>query len=148
MAANINRIFLAGNLTRDPETKMVGGQQTVCNFGLAINRRWKGAGGEIKEEVTFVDVQAWDRVGELVGQYLTKGAPALVEGRLKLDTWEKDGQKQSKLRVVAEHVYFLGAKSDGDGGGETAAPAPAKATPRPAPARPVATDAAFDEPPF
>jgi single-strand DNA-binding protein len=111
MSANINRVLLAGNLTRDPQCRFLANEQAVVNFGLAINRRWKGNDGQMKEETTFVDVEAWGRLAELVGQFLTKGKPCFVEGRLKLDAWEdKDGAKRSKLKVVADSVQFLGSR--------------------------------------
>ncbi len=107
MSLNLNKVMLAGNLTRDPEVRNTGKSQ-VANFGLAINRKYK-SGDEKKEETTFVDVECWGTTAEMVGQYLTKGRGAYIEGRLKLDTWEdKDTkQKRSKLKVVAELVQFL-----------------------------------------
>lgn len=108
MAFNYNRVFLAGNLTRDPQVRFFANERAVANFGLAVNRRWRTPEGEQKEETTFVDIEAWGRTAELVGQYLTKGRPCFVEGRLKLDTWEdKDGNRRQTLRVVAETVQFL-----------------------------------------
>lgn len=154
MAANINRVLIAGNLTRDPQVRFLANEQAVANFGIAVNRRFKGADGQMKEEVTFVDVEAWGRTAELVGQYLTKGRACFVEGRLKLDNWEdKDGQKRSKLKVVAENVQFLdssrregGPGPAASGGHETgdadASPPPAARGPAPA-AAPL-----DDEPPF
>jgi single-strand DNA-binding protein len=109
-----NRVILMGNLTRNPETKFLPSGQAVANFGLAVNEKYKGKDGEMKESVVFVDVESWGKLAELVGKYLEKGRPCLIEGRLKLDTWEKDGQKQSKLKVVADSVQFLGSKGDGD----------------------------------
>ena len=153
--ANINRVFLAGNLTRDPQLKFVGSERAVANFGIAVNRRYKGSDGSQKEETTFVDVEAWGRTAELTGQYLVKGSSCMIEGRLKLDTWEKDGQKHSKLRVVADSVQFLDSKRTGDrqaapgapaaeGEGEpVGAAAPAAARPTPPPAA-----GGDDEPPF
>jgi single-strand DNA-binding protein len=123
MSLNYNKVTLAGNLTRDPEVKFLAGDRAVASFGLAINRKFKGNDGELKEEVTFVDCEAWGRTAELVGQYLNKGSGCFIEGRLKLDTWEKDGQKHSKLKVVAESVQFLGGKREHDQHGAEAAPA-------------------------
>lgn len=151
--ANINRVFIAGNLTRDPQVRFLANEQAVANFGVAINRRYKGSDGAMKEETTFVDVEAWGRQAELVGQYLTKGRGCLIEGRLKLDSWEdKEGKKQSKLRVVADNVQFLDSRPRQGGGdapagdepaGDTAAPPPAR------PSRPAPSAApADDEPPF
>ena len=132
MSLNLNNVVIAGNLTRDPEVKFMANERAVCNFGIATNRKWKDQAGNAKEEVTFIDVEAWGRTAELVGQYLKKGAPAYIEGRLKLDTWEKDGQKHSKLKVVADSVQFLGGKRE-EGEAATAA-APSK------PAKPAAVD--------
>jgi len=118
MAANINRVLLAGNLTRDPQVRFFANERAVANFGLAINNRYKTADGQQKEETTFVDVEAWGRTAELVGQYLTKGRACFVEGRLKLDNWEdKDGQKRSKLKVVADNVQFLDSNRGAGGAG-------------------------------
>ena len=118
MAVSLNKVYIAGNLTRDPETRFLANESAVCNFGLAVNRRYRGADGEYKEETTFVDIEAWGRTAELVGQYLTKGRGALVEGRLKLDSWEdRDGNKRNKLKVVADNVQFLGGRGEGGEGG-------------------------------
>ncbi|MBA3591750.1 single-stranded DNA-binding protein [Methylibium sp.] len=133
MSANVNRVFLIGNCTRDPQVKMISGDRAVANFGLAINERWKDKDGQQKESTVFVDCEAWGRTAELVGQYVIKGKPLFVEGKLKLDTWDdKDGGKRSKLKVVVDSVQFLGSKSSGDAGGEDhhepAAPAAAPAS--------------------
>ena len=131
MSLTLNTVILAGRLTRDPEVKTLAGEKAVVSFSLAINRRFKGADGELKEEVTFVDCEAWNRLAELVGQYLVKGSGCYVEGRLKLDSWQdKDGKPRSRLKVVAETVQFMdkpkakdgSTATDGDAG-ETAAPA-------------------------
>jgi single-strand DNA-binding protein len=114
--ADLNKVFLAGNLTRDPDVRHIPSGAAVATLGLAINRRYRDNSGKDKEEVVFVDVTVWDRTAENCGQYLTKGSPVLVEGRLKLDQWEKDGKKQSKLSVVAERVQFLSARGGGAGG--------------------------------
>lgn len=115
MSFNLNKVQIAGHLTRSPECRQVGPDRTVCNFGIAINRRFKGKDGELKEEATFVDIEAWGRTAELVSQYLSKGAPAYIEGALKMDSWEdKDGSKRSKLKVVADSVQFLGSKPKGE----------------------------------
>jgi single-strand DNA-binding protein len=117
--ANFNRVILAGNLTRDPELKYTPKGSAVARIGMAINRTWKSETGEQKEEVTFVDVEAWGRQAEVIAQYVKKGRPLLVEGRLKLDQWEDKNthQKQSKLKVVLEAFSFLDS-SRGDSGGE------------------------------
>jgi single-strand DNA-binding protein len=155
VAFALNRVTLAGNLTRDPQVRFLANEQAVANFGLAINRRFKGSDGQLKEEVTFVDVEAWGRTAELVGQYLTKGRAAYVEGRLKLDNWEdKDGQKRSKLKVVADSVQFLDSKPSGDrtgppagdaAGEEAASSGSRPSASAPAPSAPAGGD---DEPPF
>jgi single-strand DNA-binding protein len=115
--ASFNRVILMGNLTRDVEVRYTPGGTAVSEIGLAVNDRRKDAKGEWIDETTFVDVTLWGRTAEIAGEYLTKGAPLLVEGRLKLDSWEKDGQKRSKLRVVCENMRMLGGKGGGGGGG-------------------------------
>ena len=115
MARSFNQVVLMGNLTRDPELRTTPNGQNVCNFGLALNRSYKGADGEWKEVTDFVDIVAWGPLGERVAQYLTKGRPALVSGRLQQRQWEQDGQKRSKIEVVANDVTFLG----GPGGTST-----------------------------
>ena len=117
--ANLNKVFLIGNLTRDIELRYTPGGTAVANFGLATNRRWRDKkSGDNREEATFIDVEAWARTAELCHQYLSKGSPVFLEGRLKLDQWEsKDGQKRSKLRVVAESVQFLSGRGEGGRGG-------------------------------
>jgi single-strand DNA-binding protein len=107
--ANFNRVILAGNLTRDPELKYTSKGTAIARLGMAINRTWKNETGEQKEEVTFVDIDAWGRQAEVIAQYVRKGRPLLVEGRLKLDQWEDKNthQKQTKLRVVLESFSFL-----------------------------------------
>ncbi|MCC6229751.1 MAG: single-stranded DNA-binding protein [Phycisphaerales bacterium] len=117
MAGNLNRVFLMGNLTRDVELRHTSGNQAVANIGLAVNRRWKTPEGENREETTFVDCEAWGRTAEVMAQYLAKGRPVFIEGRLKLDQWEKEGQKFSKLRVVVESFQFIDSRDGGGGGG-------------------------------
>ena len=104
-----------GNLTRDPEVKYTPKGTALANLGLAVNRVWTTESGEQKEEVTFIDIEVWGRQAETAGQYLAKGRPVFVEGRLKLDSWEdkESGQKRNKLKVVAERVQFLGAPRGG-----------------------------------
>ena len=114
--ASFNRVVLLGNLTRDPELRYIPSGTAVTDIGLAINDRRKGPNGDWIEETTFVDVTLWGRTAEVASEYLSKGSSVLVEGRLKLDTWEKDGKKNSKLRVVGERMQMLGAKSPGGGG--------------------------------
>lgn len=109
---NLNKVLLMGNLTRDPELRFTSGNTAVGAISLAVNRRWKNQAGEQQEEVTFVDCEAWGKTAEVLNQYLKKGAPVFVEGRLKLDQWQdKEGQKRSRLKVVIENFQFL---SDGN----------------------------------
>lgn len=112
--ASYNRVILVGNLTRDIELKYTQGGTAVTDIGLAVNDRRKTAAGEWIDETTFVDVTLWGRTAEVASEYLSKGSPILIEGRLKLDTWETDGQKRSKLRVVCDRMQML---SSGGGGG-------------------------------
>jgi len=117
--ANFNKVILAGNLTRDPELRYTPKGTAVAKIGMALNRSWKSETGETKEEVTFVDVEAWGRQAEVIGQYLKKGRPVLIEGRLRLDSWEDKNthQKMSKLKVVLESFSFLDSRGEGGGGG-------------------------------
>src|ERR1700733_1339556 len=106
--ASFNKVLLMGNLTRDPQLKYLPNTQTaVAEFGVACNRKYRTAQGEDREEVTFVDIAAFGKTGELINQYFTKGKPIFIEGRLKLDQWEKDGQKRSKLSVICENFQFI-----------------------------------------
>ena len=118
--ASFNKVILLGNVTRDPELRYIANGTAVTDIGLAVNDRRKTATGEWVEETTFVDVTLWGRTAEVAGEYVTKGSPLLIEGRLKLDTWEKDGKKNSKLRVVGERMQLLGGRQgdgrQGDGG--------------------------------
>lgn len=115
--ASFNKVILMGNLTRDPEVRYTPGGTAVSEIGLAVNDRRKDAKGDWVDEVTFVDITLWGRQAEIAGEYLNKGSQILVEGRLKLDSWEKDGQKRSKLRVVGENMRMLGGKGGKGGGG-------------------------------
>lgn len=115
--ANLNKVLIIGNLTRDPELRYLPSGTALCDFGIAVNRNFKTQSGEQKEEVLFVDVTAWAKQAELISEYMQKGRPIFVEGRLKLDQWtNQQGQKQSKLRVVMENFQFLDAKPGGGGG--------------------------------
>jgi single-strand DNA-binding protein len=114
--ASYNRVILVGNLTRDIELKYTQGGTAVTDIGLAVNDRRKTATGEWVDETTFVDVTLWGRTAEVASEYLGKGSPILIEGRLKLDTWETDGQKRSKLRVVCDRMQMLSGRSDAGGG--------------------------------
>lgn len=117
--ANLNKVMLIGNLTRDPEVKYTPKGTAVADIGLAVNRVFNSEAGERREETTFVDVVLWGRTAEVVGQYCKKGNPIFIEGRLQLDTWDdkQTGQKRSKLRVVGEGIQLLGARQGGGGGG-------------------------------
>lgn len=146
--ASFNKVILAGNLTRDPELRYLPKGTAVARIGLAINRSWKTETGETKEEVTFVDVDAFGRQAELIGQYMKKGRPILLEGRLKLDQWEDKNthQKQSKLRVVLDNFSFIDSRApDAGPPTEGARPRPAPATPAPA-AAPLPTEPEPPEP--
>jgi len=129
--ANFNKVILAGNLTRDPELRYTPKGTAVARIGMALNRSWKTETGETKEEVTFVDIDAFGRQAEVIAEYVKKGRPLLVEGRLKLDQWEDKNthQKQSKLKVVLEGFSFLDSRGGGDGAGAGGGPAarPARA---------------------
>jgi single-strand DNA-binding protein len=119
MAASLNKVLLMGNLTRDPEVKYTPKGTAVCDLGLAINDTYKAQDGTIKETVTYVDVEVWGRTAENCKQYLTKGRPVFVEGQLRLDQWEQEGQKRSKMKVRADRVQFLGGgPASGGGGGQ------------------------------
>ena len=115
--ATLNKVFLIGNLTRDPEVRVTPKGTQVGQFGLAVNRSFKDDSGALKEEVTFIDIEAWGKQAELCGKYLKKGSPCMVEGRLKFEQWDdkQSGQKRSKLKVVMENVQFLGSKSASEG---------------------------------
>jgi single-strand DNA-binding protein len=117
--ASFNRVILMGNLTRDVELRYTGSQLAVTDIGLAVNDKRKNQQGEWIEEVTFVDITLWGRTAEIAAEYLTKGSPVLIEGRLKLDSWEKDGKKNYKLKVVGENMRLLGGRGGGGGGGRS-----------------------------
>lgn len=113
--ANFNKVYLIGNLTRDPEVRVTPKGTAICQFGLAVNRQFKDESGAMRDETTFVDIEAWGKQGETIGKYCTKGRPLFVEGRLKFDQWEDktSGQKRSKLKVVLEGFQFLGGRGEG-----------------------------------
>lgn len=121
---SLNKVLLMGNLTRDPELRVTPKGTSICQFALAINRQFKMESGESREEVIFVDVEAWGKQGETIAKYVTKGRPLYVEGRLKLDQWEDKNtkEKRSRMKVVLEQFQFLGDSRGGPGGGP---PAPA-----------------------
>jgi len=116
--ASFNRVVLVGNLTRTPELRQIPSGLSVTDIGLAVNDRRKLATGEWVDEVTFVDITLWGRQAEIACEYTTKGSPLLVEGRLKLDSWEAEGQKRSKLKVIGEKIVLLGSGGGNRGGDE------------------------------
>ncbi|MEO7933458.1 MAG: single-stranded DNA-binding protein [Chthoniobacterales bacterium] len=154
--ANLNKVMLIGNLTRDPEVKYTPKGNAIAELGLAINRSYTTDSGEKREETTFVDVTFWGKQAEVIKQYCTKGKPLYIEGRLQLDTWDdkQTGQKRSKLRVQGENFQFLGSRQGGSegGGGEEYSDGPRGGSPRsssprpsaPPPARPRPTDPDLD----
>jgi single-strand DNA-binding protein len=119
--ASFNKVILLGNLTRDPEVRYTPKGSAVCDLGVAVNRVYTTEGGERREEVTFVDVVLWARLAEIAGEYLRKGRPVFIEGRLQMDSWDdkQTGQKRTKLRVVGESMQLLGGRPGG-AAGETA----------------------------
>jgi len=120
---NYNKVILMGNLTRDPELRYTGSGTAIAKLGIAVNRYWRNQDGQQQEETTFVDVDAFGRQAETIGQYLKKGRPIMVEGRLKLDQWDdkQTGQKRSKLGIVLENFQFLDSRGEGGGGGDGSA---------------------------
>src|SRR4029453_3966886 len=117
--ANLNKVLVMGNLTRDPEVRYTPKGTAVTELGIAVNRIYTGENGEKREEVTFVDVTVWGRTAENVGEYLRKGRPPFIRGRLRVVSWEdkQSGQKRNKLKVVADNVQFLGSRGSGGVGG-------------------------------
>jgi single-strand DNA-binding protein len=165
--ANLNKVMLIGNLTRDPEIKYTPKGTAIAQLGLAVNRSWSNDAGEKQEETTFVDVELFGRVAEIAGEYLRKGRPVFIEGRLKLDTWDdkQSGQKRSKMRVVGEQLQLLGSRdgapqgAPGGGGGGGRAEysgegrssqrsAPRASSPPPRPPADPDLDASDDDIPF
>lgn len=157
--ANFNKVYLIGNLTRDPELRVTPKGTAICQFGLAVNRQFKDESGALRDDTTFVDIEAWGKQGETISKYCQKGRPLFVEGRLKLDQWEDktSGQKRSKLKVVLEGFQFLGGgqREGGQGGGggefDQSAPSPEKYAPPPrnaGPAKPAATENLDEDVPF
>ncbi len=117
MARSFNQVILMGNLTRDPELRQTPNGSSVCSFSLALNRSFKGSDGNWQEATDYIDVVAWGPLGERVAQYLSKGRPCLINGRLQSRSWEQDGQKRSKVEVNAQDVTFLGGPGDGGSSG-------------------------------
>jgi len=148
--ASYNRVILMGNLTRDPELKTLPSQMVVCDFALAVNRRWKDADGADREEVLFIDCAAFGKTGQTIGESLTKGRPIHIEGRLKFEQWEQeDGQRRSKIRAVVEQFRFVDrkptngqpAKGNGNGKRRPAAKSGRAGQPAAAQAEPVGAGA-------
>ncbi len=154
--ASFNKVILLGNLTRDPEVRYTPKGSAVCDLGIAVNRVYTTDSGEKREEVTYVDVVLWARLAEIAGEYLKKGRPVFVEGRLQMDTWDdkQTGQKRTKLRVVGESMQLLGGRPPGTGAAAEAAGedrsasggSAAKTSAPPKPSAPAAPDE--DEIPF
>ena len=149
--ASFNKVMLLGNLTRDPEVKYTPKGSAVADIGLAVNRTYTTDGGEKREETTFVDVTMWGRQAEIAGEYLKKGRPLFVEGRLQLDTWDdkQTGQKRSKMRVVCENFQMLGSRDGGgEGGGGGGRSSGGGGSSRPAKSAPAAEEPSDDDIPF
>jgi single-strand DNA-binding protein len=152
--ASFNKVILLGNLTRDPEVRYTPKGSAVCDLGLAVNRSYTLDSGEKREEVTFVDVVLWSRLAEIAGEYLKKGRPVFIEGRLQLDTWDdkQSGQKRSKLRVIGETMQLLGGRPPGAGAGAAGESSDDSRSPRaktaPPPKAPTANEPDDDEIPF
>jgi len=155
--ANVNKVILIGNVTRDPEVKFTSKGSAVTDIGLAINRNYTLDNGEKREETTFVDVELWGRLAEIAGEYAKKGRPLYVEGRLRMDTWEDkaSGQKRSRMKVVGENLQLLGGRTEGGGGRPSSgggehesheAPAPRRTAPPPS--RPAPSSEPDDDIPF
>ncbi len=140
MARSFNQVILMGNLTRDPEVRQIPSGQSVCTFSLALNRSFKGSDGNWQEAVDYIDVVAWGPLGERVAQYVTKGRPVLVNGRLQSRSWESDGQKRSKVEVNAQDVTFLGGRGENPEGGSYSQPTDAPASSSPKKAAPKKSD--------
>ncbi|HVS78748.1 MAG TPA: single-stranded DNA-binding protein [Candidatus Saccharimonadales bacterium] len=144
MARSFNQVTLMGNLTRDPELRTTPNGASVCSFSLALNRSYRNADGNWQEATDYIDIVAWGPLGERVAQYLTKGRPALVSGRLQSRSWEQDGQKRNKVEVVANDVTFLGGPGGGGApaGGDDQVSAPAA---RPTPSKKADEDVVIED---
>jgi single-strand DNA-binding protein len=153
--ANLNKVMLIGNLTRDPELRVTPKGTAICTFSIAVNRKFKDDSGGEREEVTYVDIEAWGKSGENISKYCTKGRPLFVEGRLRLDQWEDKTtkEKRSRMKVVLENFQFLGGgRGEGapgaeGGGGEARTYAP-RAGAAPKPAAPAAQENLDEDVPF
>ena len=145
--ASFNKVILLGNLTRDPEVRYTPKGTAVTELGMAVNRVYTAENGEKREETTFVDVTLWGRTAEIAGEYLKKGRPVFIEGRLQLDTWDdkQSGQKRSKLKVVGEGLQLLGGRPGGGGGGGGDEEGGSRSSSRPAPPPKAAPAGADDD---
>jgi len=158
--ANLNKVMLIGNLTRDPELRVTPKGTAICQFSLAVNRKFKDESGGEREEVTYIDVEAWSKQGETIAKYCTKGRPLFVEGRLRLDQWEDKTtkEKRSRMKVVLENFQFLGtgraeggapgASGASEGGIEPRYAAPAPRSSAPKPSAPAAQENLDEDVPF
>ena len=156
--ASYNRVIIMGNLTRDPELRVTPKGTAICQFGMAVNRQFKDESGAMRDDTTFVDIEAWGKQGETISKFCTKGKPLFVEGRLKFDQWEDktSGQKRSKLKVVLEGFQFLGGPRDGAPAGgssgefDQSAPSPERHSPPPrgATGKPAAAENLDEDVPF
>ncbi|MSU47462.1 MAG: single-stranded DNA-binding protein [Lacunisphaera sp.] len=151
--ANLNKVMLIGNLTRDPELRVTPKGTAICQFSLAVNRKFRDESGADREEVTYVDIEAWGKSGENIAKYCTKGRPLFVEGRLRLDQWEDKTtkEKRSRMKVVCDNFQFLGS-GRGDGGAAAAGGeggAASRSAPKPAaPTAPAAQENLDEDVPF
>jgi single-strand DNA-binding protein len=148
--ASFNKVILLGNLTRDPEVRYTPKGTAVADLGLAVNRNYTAENGEKREEVTFVDVTFWGRTAEVAGEYLKKGRPVFVEGRLQLDSWDdkQSGQKRSKLKVIGENMQMLGSPRGAGGGDEEGGGSRPSSRPAPPPRAAAPSEPDDDEIPF
>jgi single-strand DNA-binding protein len=152
--ASFNKVILLGNLTRDPEVRYTPKGSAVCDLGLAVNRQYTLDSGEKREEVTYVDVVLWSRLAEIAGEYLKKGRPVFIEGRLQMDSWEdkQSGQKRTKLRVIGETMQLLGSRPAGgataEAGGDEDRQSRSGGRPAPPPKTAAAAEPDDDEIPF
>ena len=159
--ANFNKVYLIGNLTRDPELRVTPKGTAICQFGIAVNRQFKDESGALRDDTTFVDIEAWGKQAETISKYMTKGRPLFIEGRLKLDQWEdkNSGQKRSRMKVVLEGFQFLGGgQRDGGGGAgaggsaaggeEGSSPERYSPPPRSGGAKPASTESLDEDVPF
>ncbi len=156
--ANLNKVMLIGNLTRDPELRVTPKGTAICQFSLAVNRKFRDEAGADREEVTYVDIEAWGKSGENIAKYCTKGRPLFVEGRLRLDQWEDKTtkEKRSRMKVVCDNFQFLGTGraeggapgGEGGGGEQPRYNAPAARPGAPRPAAPAAQENLDEDVPF